>query len=89
MITKEHFVLRNSELSDKMKENKVEIIRLSDELNRRKQSSQQCEQYEKLLPFDRAVELTPEVMALVDGIYVFDAAHIEIKFTFSDIRGQI
>jgi len=87
-ITKEQFALKNSENSDKITEAEAEIIRLSDEINRQERTSQHNERYEKLSPFDRATELTPQMMALVENIYVFDSTHIEIKFVFSDVRGQ-
>lgn len=87
-ITKEQFVLKKSEKFAKIEETEAEIKRLSDEIDRQSASTQPNERYEVLKPFDKMTEVTPEMMTLIDGIYVFDSTHIEIRFSFSDVRSH-
>jgi len=87
-LLKEQFILKKLDISDRVEKTKSEMARLSNELDRRVQNTQHSERYEKLSPFEKATVLTPEMMALVDGIYVYSAVHIEIKFAFSDTRRQ-
>jgi len=87
-ITKDQYVLMKSEQSEKIALMETEIIRLSDEIYKQSQNTRHSESYERLKPFDKIDEVTPEMMSLVDSIYVFDSTRIEIKFAFADGRGQ-
>jgi len=82
-LTKEQYAQKKSEHTTKIEEMEVEMLKLSDELSRKEPNTKQEKTYDLLKPFDRLNEVTPELMTLVDGIYVFDSAHIEIKFSFS------
>jgi ElaB/YqjD/DUF883 family membrane-anchored ribosome-binding protein len=86
--TKEQYTAIKSELTNAIAKTETEIIRLSDEINRKEHITRQNDRYESLSPFDNAVELTPEMMVLVDGIYVYSNTRIEIKFAFSDERRE-
>ena len=86
--TKEQYTAIKSELTNTIAKTETEIIRLSDEINRKEHITRQNDRYESLSPFDNAVELTPEMMVLVDGVYVYSNTRIEIKFAFSDERRE-
>jgi len=87
-ITKEQYVLTKSAQADKIRQIESEIVRLSDKLYKQNQNTRHNERHEMLKPFDKLSEVTPEMMALVDGIYIFDSTCIEIKFSFTDGRCQ-
>ena len=87
-ITKEQYVLTKSAQADKIRQIESDIVRLSDKLFKQNQNTWHNERHEMLKPFDNLSEVTPEMTALVDGIYVFDSTHIEIKFSFTDGRCQ-
>jgi hypothetical protein len=85
-ITKEQFLSKKAEITAAIEAAEASIAQLSDEIDRQEQDTRQADKYAMLSPYAKAVQLTPEIMALVDGVYVYDAARIEIKFTFADAR---
>jgi len=87
-ITKEQYVLTKSAQADKIRQIESEIFRLSDKLYKQNQNTRHNERHEILKPFYKLSEVTHEMTALVDGIYVFDSTRIEIKFSFTDGRCQ-
>jgi len=88
-IAKEQFISKKAEISATVEGAETEIARLSGEIDRQEQNTKQNEKHKMLSPFAKASKLTPEIMALVDGIYVFGSAHIEIRFAFADERERV
>lgn len=83
-ISKDQFLSLKLEQTGIIEKAETDIAMLSDELKEQNQSTVQSERFEHIKTFSKAKEVTAEMMALVDSIYVFDSNHIEIKLAFSD-----
>jgi hypothetical protein len=86
-LTEEQYVLKKAEKTNAITAKETEIIRLSDELQ--SQTNQGGSEYGKIGTVRAYTEVTPELLALVSGIYVYDSTRVEIKYNFSDPYKQL
>jgi len=82
-LTKEQYVAAKSELSGGIANAEAAIENITGKLSSQSHNSQQSSNYNMLMPYANAKELTPEMMSLVKRINVFADNRFEIEFTFS------
>ena len=82
-LPKKQYITARAELSDGIRRTEIAIEDITVKITGKSEFYQQSSNYDILMPYAKAKEVTAEMMHLIKRINIFDDNRFEIDFTFS------